>query len=54
MFFDHLGFVLIFQGVESAGAPDDINQAHLTQAWLATSEEAYAAFAVIQSFVCRF
>jgi NAD(P)-dependent dehydrogenase (short-subunit alcohol dehydrogenase family) len=25
-----------------AGAPDDINQAHLTQAWLATSDEAAA------------
>jgi NAD(P)-dependent dehydrogenase (short-subunit alcohol dehydrogenase family) len=25
-----------------AGAPDDINQAHLTQAWLATSDEAVA------------
>ena len=24
------------------GAPDDINQAHLTQAWLATSEDAAA------------
>jgi hypothetical protein len=25
-----------------AGAPDDINQAHLTQAWLATSDDAEA------------
>jgi len=25
-----------------AGAPDDIDQAHLTQAWLATSDEAAA------------
>src|SRR6202522_248432 len=35
-----LGWVATKMG--GAGAPDDINQGHLTQAWLATSEDAAA------------